>query len=336
MRLNYDALQRYGTVLDFWQSTCNYNGSSACSRGRCCNPETNEYQKRCDELWSEWHKAGGKGKAPVMPSPTVECEKCEYADLTVGAFQGNASLRTISRHTEGVIPVPLKGRKRVWLDNVDRKQLDGVLNDIDTDIEAFAITGSPKIESFAFLERFSGLKYVYLWWNNKATSLWDFTKTPNVEFLRLDAFNRLSDISQIEKAKKLRYLKLYAGNESIDSLKPLERHPSLEVVSLWRKVDDADLNALISIPKLKYLDCHFNIFDIDAYAAFEAKRPDVDTSFWEGLYCYEYDRPNENNSYYVGLAGRRQGIAEANNTAKQEKHRLKYLSVKRKYSATEI
>lgn len=73
-----------------------------------------------------------------------------------------ASDRTICRHTEGTIPVPLKGRKKVWLDNVNQKQLDAVIDEIDWEVEAVAITGSPTVKDFTFLERFSKLKYVYL------------------------------------------------------------------------------------------------------------------------------------------------------------------------------
>lgn len=120
MRLKHSILQQYDSVPDFWRNACGYSGKSACQRGRCSQPATGEYQKLCDEIWQEWHKFGGKGKLPVMPPKSVECEKCVYSDKTLGVFQGNASLRVISRQVEGTIPVPIKGRKKIWLDNVTK------------------------------------------------------------------------------------------------------------------------------------------------------------------------------------------------------------------------
>lgn len=329
MRLKFSIVQQYNSVLDFWQNACSYNGQQD-RTGRCCDPEVDKYQKTCRELWQKWRSAGSKGKLPIIPPPTVECEKCRYADRTLGVFQGSASLRTISRTVEGTIPVPLKGCKKIWLDNVNQKQLESALNDVDSDIEAFAITGSPNINDLTFLERFPYLKYVYIWWNTKVSELWDITKTPDIEFLRLDAIKNLSDISKLENARKLRYLKIYAGEASIKSLKPLENHPALEFLSLHRMIADPNMRYLINIPNLKYFECQFNLFDIDAYAAFEAKRPEVDTNFWEGISNYENDQ-----SSLVGLVGKRQGLAENSNNAKQKKHKEKYLSIKQKYSTTD-
>jgi len=177
MRLKNSRWKQYYNVLNFWLNSCRFDGKG------CFYSETDKYQKECDILWSAWHKEGSRGKLPVMPPETVECEKRKYSDLTLGRYQGRASLSVISRHRAGTIPVPLKGRKRVWLDNVNQQQLDSVLKDIDIDIEAFAISGSPSINDFSFLEKYSKLKLVCLWWNNKVERLWDMTKTPEIEFL---------------------------------------------------------------------------------------------------------------------------------------------------------
>lgn len=329
MRIKERIRAQYRSVLQFWCDVCKYRGESVCYGGRCCNPETAKYQKKCEKLWRDWHKAGSKGKLPVMPSPTVECEKCQYADLTVGSFQGHASSMTICRHTDGVIPVPVKGRKKIWLDNINQKQLETLLDDMDSDIEAFAISGSPKITDFTFLERFKKLKYVYLWWNNQATSLWDMTKTPDVEFLYLESMNKLSDVTQVQNAKKLRYFFLHGGAVNIESLKPFENHPSLEYIALHHMLADTDLSSVITVPNLKYFECHFNLFDMDAYAEFEAKRPDVDTNFWEGIEGYEYDEPHK--PYWVYLVGKRKGSADPDDYVKQEKHKKKYQAAKEKF-----
>ena len=93
---------------------------------------------------------------------------------------------------------------------------------------------------------------------------------------------------------------------------------------------ETDLRHLITIPNLKYLDCHPKFFDIEAYAQFEAKRPDVDTNFWEGIDGYA----DKENQYYTQLVGRRQRDVKPDDYAKQEKHRQKYFAIKQKYLDT--
>ena len=330
MRLKHSILDQYLSVVYFYHGSCKYKGKSSINESHCCNPQATEYKIRCREIRNDWYDKGAKGKSPAMPTPTVECEQCQYADLTLGAYEGLASLRTINRHAEGTIPVPLKGRKKVWLDNVNQKQLESVLDDIDWDIEAFAMSGSPTIKDFSFLERFPNLKIVNLWWNNKATTLWDMTKTPNLEYLFLEAINNLSDISQLANAKRLRFLFMYQGND-ISNLKALDNHPSLEFIFWCRMTSVADLRHLITIPNLKYLDFMANVLEIDAYAQFEAMRPDVDTNFWEGVEGYA----DKENQYFTKLVGKRGRLVKPDDYAKQEKHRQKYLAIKQKYLTTD-
>ena len=330
MRLKYATYLQYMETLDFWRDSCRYEDKSVYKKVHCCNPKVAEYQEQNSQLWQEWCAAGRKGKPPILP-PTVECEKCEYANLSLGKYDGESSSRPITGHVEGTIPVPLKGRKKVWIHNVNQKLLESILDEIDNDIEAFALTGSPKIEDFSFLERFHDLKLVNIWWNNKAAALWDMSKTPNLEYLYLRAITNLTDISQIANAKKLRCLFLYAGNENIQSLRPFENHPALEFVVLLRPLADTNLRSLIDVPNLKYLNCHVRLFDINAYAEFEAKRPDVDTNFWEGV---EGFAETNYSSYYVQLVGSRQRTVKPDDYEKQEKHRQKYLAIKQKYLTT--
>jgi hypothetical protein len=156
------------------------------------------------------------------------------------------------------------------------------------------------------------------------------TKTPDVEFLHLDAVNRLSDISQLQNAKKLRFLNILGSSGSLSSLKPLENHPSLEFLSIAVSVADMCISPVITMPKLKYFHSHFNIFDIESYAMFEARRPDVSTTFFEGLDGFDYDK-KEQAEHFIGLVGKRQGLTEYGDDKKQKKHQEKYLPLKEKY-----
>lgn len=329
MRVEYEVNYAYMDETEFHGNRCRHKGG-------CCNPEQKKYVDECNRLWEKWRKAGCKGKKPVMPPETVECEKCEYADLSVGSFQGHANARVICRHREGTIPVPIKGRKKVYLDNVSPQQLETLIEDFDPELEAFAISGSPNITDFKFLERFPKLKRVYIWWNNKADGLWDFAKTPEVEYLYLNMITATIDISTLANAKKLRYFNMCG----VKSLKPLEGLPALECLYV-SYVEDEDIRPLINLPALKYLFCHPCAFNIDAYAMFEARRPDVDTDFYEGLdggVTITKVAPGEPEVQgYVSFVGKRQrGMISCGDTQKIERQKAKFRALKEKYAVEDF
>jgi len=145
----------------------------------------------------------------------------------------------------------------------------------------------------------------------------------------------LSDISQLQNAKKLRFLDIACGinggTGSLSSLLPLENHPFLECFGLSVAVADMDIRPVITMPKLKYFHCIAKIFDIEAYAMFEARRPEVSTTFFEGFVNFEYETKIWEKAHWVVLAGKRQGLAEYADKEKQKIHKEKYLSLRKKY-----
>jgi len=331
MRVERGINEAYLEETEFHAKRCRYRGE-----GGCCDPSQHEYVKQDERMWEKWRKAGCKGKKPVRQPETVECEKCEYADLSVGSFQGHANARVICRHREGTIPVPIKGRKKVYLDNVSPQQLETLIEEFDPDLEAFAISGSPNIADFTFLERFPKLKRVYIWWNNKAESLWDFAKTPDIEYLYLNWMKTTMDISSLANAKKLRYFNMC----NVKSLKPLEGLPAIECLYVWG-VEDEDIRPLITLPALKYLFCHPTAFNIEAYAMFEARRPDVDTDFWEGLdggVTITKVAPGEPETQrYVSFVGKRQrGMVDCGDVQRIEKQMAKFRALKEKYAVEDF
>lgn len=332
MRLIHKKIEELGSVFNFREACKRKRGTS------CCHPEYPAYyQESLEAIRAQWESS----RPTIYPPARIRCEECEYANQDLGVYDGKASDMGLSYSPGGTIPVPLKDRNKVWLHNVNQKKLDAAIKEISPDIEAFALSGSPGLSDLSFLEKFGKLKTVYLWWNNKTDKLWDFTKTPEIGFLRLADYNHLSDISQLGNARKLRYLDMYSENGILSSIKPLQNLANLEFLKLYIKVADKDILPIINLPAIKYFDCQIDIFDMESYAMFEVRRQDVMISFHEGMLKLwedseaEEDARNGNNTsnYYVWFAGKGQGRASYGENDKLKKYSDKYSLMKEKYSA---
>lgn len=323
MRLTYEKGEELGTFFNFGK-ICSWDRSKT----YCCNPEYETYEEACSRAIEIWRGKNLKTFNPKYPPATIHCENCEYSNKELGMFSGNASDMVITRTLRGTIPVPLKGKKKIWLDNVNQKRLDAALKEISPDVEELFISGSPGLSDLSFLEKFEKLKKVCLWWNNKSTCLWDFSKTPDIEFLSLSDFNRLSDISQLHNAHKLRYLSISSETGIISSLYPLQALHNLEYLNFYSKLADRDIRVVIALPALKYFDCLINVLDMESFAMFEARRPDVAVNFFDGAQD-NWDEEEKSNSFW--LAGKGQGHVDSNGKAKYDKHHEKYAAMKAKY-----
>ncbi len=324
MRLKNEKSYELESVFDFGK-ICNWDRKEI----YCCNPEYELYIKNHEKAIDNW--LNSKISQPKYPVSTIECEKCQYSNKELGVFVGNASDMVISRTLRGTIPVPLKGRKKIWLDNVNQKKLETALKEISPDIEELFISGSPGLSDLSFIEKYEKLKIIRLWWNNKADKLWDFKKTPNIEFLNLSDFNHISDILPLQAADKLRYLVITSETGALSTLKPLRMLSNLEYLKTYVKIADRDIRPIIALPKLKYYECQINIFDVEAYAMFEARRPDVDVNFFNGA----QDDWDENDTS-MWFAGKGQGFIESGEKAKYIKQMAKYAALKEKYKTEDF
>lgn len=325
MRLTDEQSRKIQSVFNL-NEICRWNRSVSA----CCDPEYEPYLKRDYERFKKWMESSDKVPYPRDEPAIVHCENCKYSDKTIGVFAGGASDRVISRTLRGTIPVPINGKKKVWLDNVNQKQFDSILKDISPDVEVFYISGSPGLRDFSFLENFRKLKTVFLWWNNKATQLWDLGKTPEIKFLQLSDCNRLTDISSLKSAKKLERLGIYSETGIITSVDPIRDLSSLISLELYVKVADKDIRPVIQAKKLKYFDCRMDIFDIDSYAMFEAQRPEVFVNFYNGT-SEDWDENRKNNIDYILFAGKSQGSTSYTGKDKYDRQLKKYSELKEKY-----
>lgn len=325
MRLTYKQCEENNLAMDL-PTICSWNKSQS----PCCNSKHTCNVRERKTFIGKWLGSLTRSSSDENPA-TVKCEDCKYSDKTIGVFVGNVSDRVVPRVLPRTVPVSMNGKKKIWLDNVNQKQVNSILKDISSNLEEIYISGSPSISDFSFLENFSNLRKVTIWWNNKATQLWDLSKTPQITCLALLDVNRMTDISLLKHAKSLKYLQLISEKGIVSSVEPIQHLSSLVALKLFVSVADKEIRPIIQAVNLKYFSCGFDCFDTDSYAMFEAQRPDVFVDFYNGV-SKDLKEASQCKDGIILFAGKGQGFCECSNKHKYDKKVAKYLALKEKYT----
>lgn len=199
------------------------------------------------------------------------CSHCEYGNKDVGIFSVIAGKKKQYLFTNG-----LSEKKEYLIYCKQQEDAEYAMSLINPQAEAICFSWG-YIENFSFLEKFSKLKYLRLD-SSKATHLsWDITKNPNLEHLSIEG-KRLFDISGLEKAYNLHSFMFTIATsrtdkQDIKSLEPISKLPNLESVEVQgARLEEANIDHLISIPKLQHVFVSPDTYSMEDFAKFEAKK----------------------------------------------------------------
>jgi hypothetical protein len=136
----------------------------------------------------------------------------------------------------------------------------------------------PRITDLTPLESLPGLRLVSFYWNQRATRLWDLSKTPKLVGLHLDDFTRLHDLSDLAAGSSL--VELEFGDaiwdtsvfESLDPLAGLQRLRHLKLSA--KRIDDGRIEPLGTLQALRSLSFSARQFTTAQVAWLRARLPD--------------------------------------------------------------
>lgn len=133
------------------------------------------------------------------------------------------------------------------------------------------------VSDLFMLKDLKNLKYVYYFFNQRVTKLWDMTNNENLLGLELYDFSKLHSIEGIEKAPHLEHFSIgdeVWANTKIESLRPLI-HSAVTHFEWWGKsVLDGDFRCL-SQSKIRELDLNVGHFAMDELAKIVASIPNL-------------------------------------------------------------
>ena len=207
------------------------------------------------------------------------CRDCPFAADRKGIYRGK---RTFSPGFEEQEYVDLKLRSQ--------EELEFVCSRISPDVRGIRIWGA--FSDGSPLEKFKKLEYIELT-DQRIPCFWDLSENPELRYITVCANRHFASLAGLEKAKKLECLHLWTAASQlssikIDSLAPLAGLKDLkDVILSGVEPTDHNMDYLIDLPGLRYLWVSPNVFPMECYARFEAKKFMLGEEY--GIYADEGD-----------------------------------------------
>lgn len=135
----------------------------------------------------------------------------------------------------------------------------------------------PRIADLSPLEDLPDLRLVQIFWNQRATRLWDLSRNPGLTGLSFEDFSRLHDLNDVHQAASLEELvfgnKMWVRSEfaSLEPLAALGRLRSLEFNA--KRIEDGRVEPLGELTQLERLIFPFNQFTTRQVAWLRARIP---------------------------------------------------------------
>jgi hypothetical protein len=135
----------------------------------------------------------------------------------------------------------------------------------------------PRVQDLSPLEDLPGLELVAYYWNQRATTLWDFRKTPRLRGLCFNDFTKIRALDGLSSATSLKELafgdaiNVRSVFESLTPLAGLSGLRNLEFIP--RKILDGRVEPIGALVNLERLDCPTNLFTSRQYAWLRACLP---------------------------------------------------------------
>lgn len=135
----------------------------------------------------------------------------------------------------------------------------------------------PRIEDFTPLESMGNLTHVSMFWNQRATRLWNLRKTPALRGLRFDDFIKMHDLEDLSEGTSLAELEFGDANWSktvIETLEPLSSLTSLKSLSFGPKgIRDGRIQPLAALQQIEDLSFSSRLFETEQIAWLRARLP---------------------------------------------------------------
>ncbi|WP_395703933.1 hypothetical protein, partial [Aquabacterium sp.] len=160
---------------------------------------------------------------------------------------------------------------------LEPKTLEFLCSRFGQQLTAIHFWKCPRLPDLSPLEQMPRLTQLAFYWNQKATRLWDFRKTPALRGLQFDDFGKLERLDDLARAASLDTLVF--GNAvwnkfSCASLEPLAGLRGLKVLAFNAKaIGDGRLAPLAALTGLAELDFPSNLFRTEQLAWLRAQLP---------------------------------------------------------------
>lgn len=161
------------------------------------------------------------------------------------------------------------------LTGFSQEHIEAILPYIKDIAQSLYLFKCPRLVSFDFMAECKKLEFVEIYWNQKATSLWNVKNNSKLHTLIIDSCNKLSDFSHLMYSS-IYHLEIWGCNclssftpkIKIDDLSIFQTIPNLEVLRLAimknedREKDLSDLSKLVRLKNFSIQNDYFSVEQI--------------------------------------------------------------------------
>ncbi|WP_162943589.1 hypothetical protein [Arthrobacter celericrescens] len=162
---------------------------------------------------------------------------------------------------------------------LNQSSFERLVSDHGSQFKEIEFWKCPKLQDLTPLEDLPDLRMVSIFWNQRATRLWDLARTPRLSALRIDDFTRLHQLDDLYAGQTLK--ELIVGDavwdkSTFETLEPLGTLRNLLNLSLLpKRIDDGRVQPLGSLTNLKTLRIPYNLFTTEQLAWLRAHLPEA-------------------------------------------------------------
>ncbi|PKQ33041.1 MAG: hypothetical protein CVT62_03085 [Actinobacteria bacterium HGW-Actinobacteria-2] len=165
------------------------------------------------------------------------------------------------------------------ISGLDQASFEALVAGLGSQVTAIDFWKCPRIADLSALEDLPHLRLVSFYWNQRATRLWDFRRTPHLSGLRFYDFSRLHSLADLPSATSL--VELDFGDAVwdtavFDTLDPLSELKGLHSLTLSaKKIIDGRVEPLAALQQLESLVFSSRQFTMAQIAWLRAHLPDT-------------------------------------------------------------
>ena len=167
--------------------------------------------------------------------------KFVQAEIGGGRISSDA-LSVLDRHPDAVA---------LTVSGLDQASFEALVERHGARFSALHFWKCPRLADLSPLERLRHVTHVAFYWNQRATRLWNFANTPNLDGLQFRDFTRLHDLSDLRGASSLRELAFgdaVWSKSTFQSLEPIGALQSLKKLTFdAKRIDDGRVQPLAKL-----------------------------------------------------------------------------------------
>ena len=160
---------------------------------------------------------------------------------------------------------------------LDQATFELLVADYGRRFAAIELWKCPRVADLTPLEDLPELRLLSVYWNQRATRLWDLRRTPALTGLNLDDFTRLHDLGDLSRGQSLRELgfgDMIWSTSVYESLEPVGDLAGLQTLAFSAKrIEDGRVQPLGGLTGLRGLSFPTNLFTTEQVAWLRARLP---------------------------------------------------------------